>query len=140
MNEKYHHGAHAVYLTQYHIVWCPKFRYAVLNGERQEKLKQILTDICHTYDYVIKAIEVMPDHIHLFIDIPQTVAPCDAVRTLKSISAVRLLKDDVQLRHFYAKCGVLWSPEHFVSSVGDVSADTVKRYIEEQNSANRETC
>ena len=137
IENNYHSGAHAVYLTQYHIVWCPKFRYDVLTPERQDKLKRILEDICYTYGYIIKAIEVMPDHIHLFVDIPQTVAPCDAVRTLKSISAIRMLKDDACLRRFYAKCGVLWSAGHFVSSVGCVSEETVKRYIEEQKSADR---
>ena len=133
----YHHGSHAVYLTQYHIVWCPKFRYPVLTPERQDRLKSILDDICKTYGYIIKAMEIMPDHIHLFVDVPQTVAPCDAVRTLKSISAIRLLKDDPALRRFYSRCGVLWSQGHFISSVGHVSAETVKRYIEEQKNADR---
>ena len=133
----YHHGSHAVYLTQYHIVWCPKFRYQVLTPERQDKLKIILADICKTYGYAIKAMEIMPDHIHLFVDIPQTVAPCDAVRTLKSISAIRLLKDDPSLRKFYSRCGVLWSKGHFISTVGHVSEETVKRYIEEQKNADR---
>ena len=133
----YHHGSHAVYLTQYHIVWCPKFRYQVLTPERQDKLKIILADICKTYGYAIKAMEIMPDHIHLFVDIPQTVAPCDAVRTLKSISAIRLLKDDPALRKFYSRCGVLWSKGHFISTVGHVSEETVKRYIEEQKNADR---
>ena len=137
ITNNYHYGAHAVYLTQYHIVWCPKFRYPVLTPERQDRLKNILADICKTYGYAIKAMEIMPDHIHLFVDVPQTVAPCDAVRTLKSISAIRLLKDDPALRRVYSRCGVLWSQGHFISSVGHVSEETVKRYIEEQKNADR---
>ena len=46
-------------------------------------MKQILQKICDDYNYHIKALEVMPDHIHIFIDVPQTVAPCDVARTLK---------------------------------------------------------
>lgn len=57
--------------------------------------------------YKIKALEVMPDHIHLFIDVSQTVAPCDVARTLKSISAIELFKASLKLKEFYAKCGVL---------------------------------
>ena len=129
---KYHHGTHSIYLTQYHIVWCPKFRYPIL-GKRADRLKEILYDVCDQYHYQIKALEVMPDHVHIFVDIPQTVAPCDAVRTLKSISAVTLLKEDAELRLFYSKCGTLWSRGHFISSIGNISSDTVEKYIEAQN-------
>lgn len=131
---KYHSGAHCKYLTQYHIIWCPKFRYSVMNESRQQHLKQILEDICRTYHYEIKAMEVMPDHIHMFVDVPQTVAPCDIARTLKSLSAVAMLREDPELRRFYQRCGVLWSRGYFISSVGHVSEDTVRRYIEEQKS------
>lgn len=129
---KYHSGGHCRYLTQYHVIWCPKFRYDVLNEARQAHLKGILSDICQTYHYEIKALEVMPDHIHIFVDVPQTVAPCDVARTLKSISAVRMLHDDPVLRKFYQRCGVLWSRGYFISTIGHVSEETVRRYIEEQ--------
>ena len=82
--------------------------------------------------YRIKALEVMPDHIHIFVDVPQTVAPCDVVRTLKSISAIELFKAFPQLKQFYTRCGVLWSRGYFVSTVGHISEATVIKYIEEQ--------
>ena len=82
---------------------------------------------CHTY-----RIGGMPDHIHIFVDVPQTVAPCDVVRTLKSISAIELFKAYPKLKQFYARCGVLWSRGYFVSTVGHISEATVIKYIEEQ--------
>ena len=88
--EQYHSASHCKYLIQYHIIWCPKFRFSVLQGNVDTTLKQILQKICDDYGYQIKALEVMPDHIHIFVDVPQTVAPCDVVRTLKSISAIEL--------------------------------------------------
>ena len=106
-NEQYHGASHCKYLTQYHIVWCPKFRYSVLENGVDITLKQILSDICNKYGYIIKALEVMPDHIHIFVDCPQTVAPCDVVRTLKSISTIELFKAYPQLKQFYAKCGLM---------------------------------
>lgn len=130
--EQYHRASHCKYLTQYHIIWCPKFRYSVLQNGVEDTLKQILQNICEQYHYTIKALEVMPDYIHIFVDCPQTVAPCDIVRTLKSISAMELLKIYPKLRQFYAKCGVLWSSGYFVSTVGQISEATVKKYIEEQ--------
>lgn len=132
MSSKYHSASHAKYLIQYHIIWCPKFRFSVLTGDIETKLKEILQNICVGYRYSIKALEVMPDHIHLFIDCPQTVAPCEIVRTLKSLSAIALFKEFPHLKKFYARCGVLWSRGYFISTVGTISADTVIQYIQEQ--------
>lgn len=134
-NEQYHSASHCRYLTQYHIIWCPKFRYSVLKDGVDITLKQILSNICKKYDYTIKALEVMPDHIHVFADCPQTVAPCDIARTLKSISAIELFKVYPQLKQFYARCGKLWPDGYFVSTIGHISEATVKKYIEEQKNA-----
>lgn len=72
--EQYHSASHCKYLTQYHIIWCPKFRFPVLQNGADDTLKNILANICNQYGYIIKALEVMPDHIHIFVDCPQTVA------------------------------------------------------------------
>ena len=130
--ERYHSASHCKYLIQYHIIWCPKFRFSVLNNDAQNVLKHILGKICNDFNYNIKALEVTGDHIHVFADVPQTVAPCDVVRTLKSISAIELFKVYPKLKRFYAKCGALWSRGYFVSTVGHISEDTVIKYIEEQ--------
>ena len=132
IQEKYHSASHCKYLIQYHIIRCPKFIFPVLKGNVKDALKQILQKICNDYNYHIKSLEVMPDHIHIFIDVPQTVAPCDVVRTLKSISAIELFKVFPKLKQFYSKCGVLWSRGYFVSTVGHISEATVIKYIEEQ--------
>ena len=137
MNDlQYHSTSHCKYLIQYHIIWCPKFRFSVLQDNIDVTLKQILQEICDNYKYHIKALEVMPDHIHIFVDVPQTVAPCDIVRTLKSISAIELLKKYPQLKRFYARCGVLWSREYFVSTIDHISEAAVIKYIEEQKNDN----
>ena len=132
MDEQYHSASHCKYLIQYDIIWCPKFRFAVLKGDVESKLKEILQQICEKYHYQIKALEVMPDHIHIFVDCPQTVASCDIARTLKSISAIQMFRAFPSLKRFYARCGVLWSSGYFISTVGHISESTVIRYIEEQ--------
>lgn len=86
--DNYHRASHCKYLVQYHIIWCPKFRCDGMD----ETLKKILSEVCDAYGYIIKALEVMPDHIHIFVDCPVTTAPCDVVRTLKSMSAIQLFK------------------------------------------------
>ena len=130
--EKYHSASHCKYLIQYHIIWYPELRFSVLRGNVEDALKQTLQKICNDYNYHIKALEVMPDHIHIFVDVPQTVAPYDVDRTLKSISAIELFKVYPQLKKFYARCGALWSGGYFVSTVGHISESTVIKYIEDQ--------
>ena len=87
-------------------------------------MKQILQKIY----YHIKALVVMPDCIHIFVDVPQRVALCDVVRTLNNISAIELFKAFPQLIQSYAGCGILWSRGYFVS--------TVIKYIKEQKNDN----
>ena len=112
--KKYHSASHCKYLIQYHIIWCPKFRFSVLKGNVEDALKQILKKICNDYNYHIKALEVMPDHIHIFVDVPQTVAPCDVARTLKSIALSNYLKRTHSLKsfmqdvEFYGQGGILY--------------------------------
>ena len=130
--QKYKSTAHCKYLCQYHLVWCPKFRYKVLQTVVMESLKQIFVDIAKTYDYEIIAMEVMPDHVHLFVGAKPSVAPSDIVRTFKSISAIKILKEYWALRNFYSRAGALWSRGKFISTIGFVSADTIKKYIENQ--------
>ena len=124
--------SHCKYLCQYHLIWCPKFRFDVLNKNIQLDLKNIFTDIANKYEYEIIKMETMEDYIHLFVGAKPTVAPTDIVRTMKSISAIELFKCNPKLKKFYGKCGSLWSKGKFISSIGNVSAETVKNYIEEQ--------
>ena len=134
MSDKYNTLNHCKFLLQYHIIWCQKFRFNVLKNGIDESLKSILFKISDRYGYEIKEIEVMPDHIHIFISTKPTVAPSDVVRTLKSISAIELFKQYPELKKFYSRCGSLWSKGYFASSVGNVSEEAVRRYIQEQKS------
>ena len=128
----YKTSQHAKFLLQYHIIWCPKFRFDVLNGPIEDKFKEILIRISKKYGYEIIELEVMPDHVHVFVSVKPTVAPTDIVRTFKSISAIELFKEFPSLKKYYSRAGSLWSKGYFVSTVGNVSSDTVKRYIQEQ--------
>jgi putative transposase len=106
----------------------------VLKGNVEESLKRILAEICTKYEYEILELEVMPDHLHIFVSAKPTIAPTDIVRTLKSISSIELFKEFPALKKFYSRCGSLWGKGYFVSTIGKVSADTIQRYIQEQKS------
>jgi len=129
---EYASTSHCRYLCQYHLVWCPKFRFHVLKGDVAVALREIFDEIAERYDYEIIAAEVMEDHVHLFIGAKPTVAPMDIVRTMKSISTIELFKRFPSLKRFYSRAGSLWSGGKFVSTVGKVSEATILRYIQEQ--------
>jgi len=78
--------------------------------------------------------EVMPDHIHIFISAPPFEAPTDIVKILKGVTARRLFMEFPDLKKKLWK-GSIWSPSYYVGTAGHVSAETIKRYIEEQKSS-----
>lgn len=113
-----------------HIVWIPKYRRPILDGY-QDELKDILHSIAQKKRWEILAIEVMPDHVHLFVSVPPSAAPCEVVKTFKGQSGREFL-----IRHpeFTDSKGYnsLWAPSYFVASAGDVSSKTIQAYIEGQ--------
>lgn len=120
----------AVYEINYHIVWCPKYRKPVLVGEINEFLEEQIKTIAETKGWKIIELEVMPDHIHLFISAPPFEAPTDIVKILKGVTAKRLFERFPELRKKELWRGHLWSPSYYVGTAGHVSAETIKKYIE----------
>ena len=120
-------------MCQYHIIWCPKYRFNVLKGDIVEELKnKIFQEIAERYEYEILEQEIVEDHIHLFVGAKPSVAPLDIVRTFKSIAGIELFKRFPNLKSFYGKCGSMWSNGKFISSIGAISEGTVRKYIKEQ--------
>jgi len=132
MNNKYKTTNHCKYLCQYHIIWCPKYRFNILNDEIINELKEIFTKICNKYEYEMIEQEIMEDHIHIFVGAKPEVAPLDIVRTFKSISGIALFKKFPKLKETYWKGGSIWSKGKFISTIGFVSAETIKKYIQDQ--------
>ena len=126
-NENYHRASHCKYLVQYHIIWCPKFRCDGMD----ETLKKILSEVCDAYGYIIKALEVMPDHIHLLVDCKPQLKLSDAIKILKGNTARWLF-----LKHPEIKSqlwgGHLWNPSYFVATVSDRTLEQVEKYINGQ--------
>lgn len=89
-------------------------------------------DVADRYKYEIIQMEVMPDHIHIFVSAKPTIAPMDIVRIFKSITAIELFKKYPKLKSFYSRCGSLWSAGKFISTIGNVSSETINKYIAEQ--------
>lgn len=123
---------HCVYQTNYHFVWCRRYRHKVLVGPIAERLKQICFEIATELEFEILALEVMPDHVHLFVSCPPKWSPSEIVRRFKGRSSRRLMLEFAQLkRRYWGKRATLWAESYYVGTAGHVSAETIKRYIEE---------
>ena len=118
-----------VYRCTYHVVWCPKYRRKVITGQVDERLKQIIRDVCAERDAPIVELETMPDHVHLFIEADPTLCVAEIVNRLKGRTSRVLRQEFPSLR---TRLPTLWSRSYFAATVGAVSEATVRRYIEAQ--------
>ncbi len=123
------HSRNCVYQTAYHVVWCPTYRKAILTGNVGEEAGRLLHEICEDRNWPILAMEVQPDHIHIFLSFPPAVSIASAVKILKGVTARKLFQAFPGLRKKLWK-GSLWSPSYYVGTAGQVSAETIARYIE----------
>lgn len=123
---------HAVFDLKYHLVWIPKYRRHVLVGEVARYTKEVLQQVAEEYEFTIDTMEVMEDHVHVFLEAPPRYSPAKVVQIMKSISGREVFKRFPKLREKFWS-GELWSDGYFVRSVGDrVTADLIRRYIEYQ--------
>ena len=118
-----------VYQTAYHVVWCPKYRKSILIGPIADETKRLIEGICLQRNWSVLALEVQPDHIHLFISIPPATSVADAIKILKGSTARKLFVKFPELKKQLCG-GHLWSPSYYVGTTGNVSSETIQKYIE----------
>ncbi|MGF1523869.1 MAG: IS200/IS605 family transposase [Leptolyngbyaceae cyanobacterium] len=128
MGQDYRRTRHSLNLINYHFVWIPKRRRPVLRGEIARRLREITYEVLKEHDCSILALEVMPDHVYLFVNAHPDLAPNQIVRYVKGRSARMLRQEFPKL----CKLPSLWTRSYFVSTAGNVSSQTIQRYIENQ--------
>ena len=129
MDERYRKNAGAVYSLKYHIVWCPKYRRPVLVDAIADRLRALLAEKSAELGMAIQSVEVMPEHVHLFVESDPTRCVAEIVNRLKGYTSRTLREEFPSLR---SRLPTLWSRSYYAGSVGHVSAATVERYIAEQ--------
>jgi putative transposase len=127
--ERYRHIRGSVSTINYHFVWCPKYRRKVLTGAVAERLKELLYAKAEELHCTVLALEVLPDHLHLFVDCPPTLAPQQLANQFKGYTS-RVLRDEFPFLR--TRLPSLWSRSYYVGSAGHVSAATIQNYIEQQ--------
>ena len=129
--ERYRRGAHTVLDLKYHIVWKTKYAYKVLRGDVGLRLRALVRQICEEQQMSVIQGSIRPDHIHLMISAPSCLSPAKIVQLLKGKSSYRLQQEFPELRKKYWGQH-LWSRGYFCATVGAVTEDQVKAYIENQ--------
>ena len=126
--DEYRHESNAVSLLNYHFVFIPKRRKKVLVGAIAERLQQIICELVVENRWKIIAMEIMPNHVHLFLNVKPTDDPSSIMRKIKWRASHHLRKEFPEL----LKIPTLWTPSYFVSTAGNICTEPVKKYIEQQ--------
>lgn len=129
MNNRWKSSKHAVYNCAYHLIWCPKYRRKVLVDGIDERLKQLLLQKASEHGWVIENMEVMPDHVHIFIKATTNDAPVYIVSQLKGFTSFTLRKEFPKLK---SRLPTLWTRSYYCETIGHISETTIKKYIDEQ--------
>ena len=117
---------------KHHVVWCPKYRRPVLTPPHDARLKQIIGDVAGEFGWAVLALEVMPDHVHLFLESDPTVSVAEIVNRIKGRSSRLMRQEFPALR---SRLPTLWNRSYFAATVGAVSEETIRRYIDAQKGA-----
>ncbi|UVE52039.1 IS200/IS605 family transposase (plasmid) [Haloferax larsenii] len=138
---------HTVYNVNYHFVWCPKYRHAILEPI-ENSLEASFRDVCDEYGYEIlsssenlrfsrsretKSLErlhISPDHVHLFLSAHPKHAPSEIARTVKSITAREMWEQHESYLEEYLWGGGFWEQSYYIGTAGQVSSETIEQYIE----------
>ena len=129
MSERYARNAGAVFSLKYHVVWCPKYRRSVLVKPVDARLKVLLAEKAEELGLTIHVMEVMPDHVHLFVEGNPMICVAEIVNGLKGFTSHALREEFPSLK---SRLPTLWSRSYYAGSVGSVSEAVVRNYIEGQ--------
>ena len=135
---EYKKGSHTVYDIEYHVVWTTKYRYKVLQGKVAERLREVLRQGCQAHGLTIVRGNVGKDHVHMLLSCPPTLAPSKIMQLLKGRSSKVMQEEFEELRKRYWGQH-LWATGYFCRTVGTVTEEMVKEYIENQQDESTET-
>jgi len=129
--DEYNKGSHTVYDIKYHVIWVTKYRYKVLYKPIASRLRELIRQGCEARNITIVRGSIGKDHVHMLIGCSPNIAPSKIVQYLKGRSS-RLIQDEFpELKKKYWGQH-LWARGYFCATVGSVTEETIKKYIESQ--------
>jgi putative transposase len=120
---------HAVYNINYHLVFCPKYRRPVLSGPVSNRLVELIREIVPRMGGDLLELVVRPDHVHMFVSFPPTIAPYQIMHQVKGETSHALREQFPWLK---TRIPSLWTRSYYCGTAGTVSSETVRKYIEAQ--------
>lgn len=120
---------HAKFLLNYHFVWVPKYRKRVLDSQDVQNIIMLeMKKLSKVHDFEVLALEIMPDHIHLFVSALPRYSPSQLMNIIKGGTGKAIASKFPELK----SKGSIWTNSYFVASAGNVSSETIQKYIENQ--------
>ncbi len=128
---EYRKSSHAIYDIKYHVIWVTKYRYKILKGDIGLRLRELIRQGCEARSITIVQGSIGQDHVHLLLSCPATLAPSKIVQYLKGRSSHLIQEEFPELKKRYWGQH-LWARGYFCATVGTVTEETVRKYIEDQ--------
>lgn len=117
------------YSCKYHVIWCSKYRRKVLVEEVGQRLKELIVGVASELRVDIIEMEIMPDHVHLLLEVDPQFGIHRAVKNIKGKTSRILRTEFISLR---TRLPSLWTNSYFVATVGGAPLEVIKQYIESQ--------
>ena len=125
----YKYNNNITYSCKYHVIWCSKYRRKVLVEEVEQRLKELIVGVASELRVDIIEMEIMPDHVHLLLEVDPQFGIHRAVKNIKGKTSRILRAEFISLR---TRLPSLWTNSYFVATVGGAPLEVIKQYIESQ--------
>ncbi|MGN9767349.1 IS200/IS605 family transposase [Micromonospora sp. SD12] len=122
-------NSNVVFQCAFHVVWCSKYRRGVLDGQIEKRLKQLIREVVEEKGAWLAALEVMPDHVHLLVEVDPQYGVHKLVKAIKARTSRVLREEFASLR---SRLPTLWTNSYFVATTGGDPLAAVQRYVEQQ--------
>ena len=129
---EHHKGSHTIYDLRYHIVWCTKYRYKVMEGDIAIRARDLIREIASSIEVKILSGKVGKEHVHMYVSLQPNMSVAKAVMHMKGKSSRKLQMEYTLLRRRYWGQH-LWARGYFVSSVGEINDSIIREYIDKQD-------
>lgn len=127
--------SHTKWKCQYHIVFIPKYRKKQLYGRLREDVREVISTLCKYKNVEIIEGAVCLDHVHLCVSIPPKLSVSQFMGYLKGKSALMIYDKHPELGSKYNKS--FWARGYYVATVGNITEEAIKKYIQEQSEESR---
>lgn len=123
--------SHVLWHCQYHLVWVPKYRYRVLQGQVKLEVERCIRLFCEQKNVTIVELNIQSDHVHLLARIPPKISVSDVMGIVKGRTAIRIFKQfpDLKVKPYWGNH--FWADGYCVDTVG-LDAEMIRKYVQYQ--------